>query len=74
MGGGAALFDMDGDGDLDAYLIHAGGVVVPREERPGKAEPRSGARPDASPLDQERSIHDSEREPPPGRKHIGRRR
>jgi hypothetical protein len=27
MGGGAALFDMDGDGDLDAYLVQSGSVV-----------------------------------------------
>jgi hypothetical protein len=25
--GGAALFDMDGDGDLDAYLVQAGSVI-----------------------------------------------
>lgn len=32
---GAALFDMDGDGDLDAYLVESDGVFRPREERRG---------------------------------------
>lgn len=27
MGGGAALFDMDGDGDLDAFLVQSGSLV-----------------------------------------------
>jgi hypothetical protein len=29
MGGGAALFDMDGDGDLDAYLVQSGSLSQP---------------------------------------------
>ncbi|NIM64272.1 MAG: hypothetical protein GTN89_08925, partial [Acidobacteria bacterium] len=29
IGGGAALFDMDGDGDLDAYLVQSGSLVDP---------------------------------------------
>jgi hypothetical protein len=29
MGGGAALFDMDGDGDLDAYLVQSGDLIDP---------------------------------------------
>ena len=35
MCGGAALFDKENDGDLDAYLVQAGGVLTPRAERPG---------------------------------------
>ena len=34
MCGGAALFDMDGDGDLDAYLVQAGSLPG-TEDRPG---------------------------------------
>ena len=34
MGGGAALFDMDGDGDLDAYLVQSGSLVDPPGLRP----------------------------------------
>ncbi len=35
MGGGAALFDMDGDGDLDAYLVQSGSVVNPPDKGDG---------------------------------------
>ena len=35
MGGGTALFDMDGDGDLDAYLVQSGDVRRPGEKGSG---------------------------------------
>ncbi|HQZ72297.1 MAG TPA: CRTAC1 family protein [Anaerolineae bacterium] len=35
MVGGAALFDMDGDGDLDAYLVQSGSLRAPAADRPG---------------------------------------
>jgi hypothetical protein len=34
MGGGAALFDMDGDGDLDAYFVQSGSLTSDAD-RPG---------------------------------------
>jgi hypothetical protein len=34
MGGGAALLDVEGDGDLDAYLVQAGSILARPEERP----------------------------------------
>ncbi len=35
MGGGGALFDMDGDGDLDAYLVQSGPLAPGGSEGPG---------------------------------------
>ena len=37
IGGGAALFDMDGDGDLDAYIVQSGSLT-------SKNNPRNGNR------------------------------
>ena len=37
VGGGCALFDHDGDGDLDAYLTNGGRLGVPLEENPSDA-------------------------------------
>ena len=34
MGGGAALFDLDGDGDLDAYLVQSGSLLEPEASQP----------------------------------------
>ena len=42
--GGAALFDMDEDGDLDAYLVQSDGVLKPRAERaPNRLYANGGA-------------------------------
>lgn len=37
VGGGVALFDYDGDGDLDAYLSNGGSLGVPIETNPSDA-------------------------------------
>ncbi len=34
VGGGGALFDMDGDGDLDVYLVQGGSLTGAREDNP----------------------------------------
>src|SRR5262245_63899191 len=38
MGGGAALFDMDGDGDLDLYLVQSGSVLESGAKEPSRSE------------------------------------
>lgn len=35
MAGGAALLDLEGDGDLDAYLVQSGDLLADGETRPG---------------------------------------
>jgi len=37
MGGGAALLDVEEDGDLDVYLVQAGSILAAPEERRGNA-------------------------------------
>src|SRR5919198_6168159 len=44
MGGGVALFDMDGDGDLDVYLVQSGGAGLWRPASAGPSEPTQGNR------------------------------
>ena len=38
MGGGAALVDMDSDGDFDLYLVQSGSIV-----KPGAKDPSTGS-------------------------------
>ena len=42
MGGGAALFDMDTDGDLDLYLVQAGRIDDPEDREPNRLFENAG--------------------------------
>ncbi|HED64930.1 MAG TPA: CRTAC1 family protein [Planctomycetes bacterium] len=42
MGGGAALFDMDSDGDLDLYLTQGGPLLAPEEREPNRLFENTG--------------------------------